>query len=358
MQLKEINSLNPQPNEIETLLTEEKILENSEALLRDTTKLDEILYGDDNSIHNQLFASHLLDCRSVIDDVNQHVQSYQSKIEFNPIHLEELRERSVALNQLRKKYGGSLEQVLAYKEKIEKEVSLVENFDEEIAKLKNEIANIRLRLNERALQLSFKRQEVASQLSHLIELKLKELGIANSTFHVDFKKSENINGDVSFEGKTYEVNASGLDTIEFLISTNIGESLKPLIKVASGGEISRIMLAIKSILAKSSQLPVLVFDEIDTGISGKIAQAVGFSLKKLSNYHQLIVITHLPQVAAMKETHFRVEKSIQGERTYTTVKQLSDAEHEAEVATLLAGATITEASLRSAKELIHASRNI
>jgi DNA repair protein RecN (Recombination protein N) len=138
----------------------------------------------------------------------------------------------------------------------------------------------------------------------------------------------------------------------------LGEDPKPLVKVASGGEISRVMLALKSVLAKSDRLPILVFDEIDTGISGKIAQTVGLSMKELSRYHQIIAITHLPQIAALADVHFRVHKESENGRTVSKVEQLSHEEHQYEVARLLSGASVTEATLKSAQELIAAGRNI
>ncbi|NTW50954.1 MAG: DNA repair protein RecN, partial [Chlorobiales bacterium] len=194
------------------------------------------------------------------------------------------------------------------------------------------------------------------RLSRAIVEELKRLGISEGQFEVDFSHTEQPNGDIIIDGSRYETTHSGYDHVEFLISTNLGEDPKPLVKVASGGEISRIMLAMKTVLAKSERLPILVFDEIDTGISGKIAQVVGFSIKELSRYHQIIVITHLAQIAALGQSHFRVRKETVKQRTISVVEHLNPEDHQKEVARLLSGTEITDASLRSAQELIDASK--
>jgi DNA repair protein RecN (Recombination protein N) len=157
---------------------------------------------------------------------------------------------------------------------------------------------------------------------------------------------------VLVNGNKYSCNSKGIDEVEFYISTNPGEDLKPLAKVASGGEVSRIMLALKSVLAKNEKLPLLIFDEIDTGVSGRIAQKVGSALKKLADFHQVISITHLPQIAGLADIHFSVEKTSSGERVVSSIKRLDDTERVKEVAKLMSGEDITESTMKSAKELM------
>ncbi len=378
-QIREIDAVAPEENEEEALITEQNVLENSEKLFSETSHIHEILYGADDSVHNRLvqvrnllqdlaridksFSEPAADAHSaqvLVDEITKFVQSYNSRLEFNAERLEEVRERLVALQTLKRKYGegNSLQKVLSYRKKIGEELSMATNFHEEISKIEKSVRQAQSALSEIAIRLSQKRREVAKRLSRAVVEELAKLGIPNAKFEVAFKHEEHPSGDIFYEGKHYTAFPNGLDQIEFKLSTNLGEDPKPLVKVASGGEISRVMLALKSVLAKSDRLPILVFDEIDTGISGKIAQTVGLSMKELSRYHQIIAITHLPQIAALADVHFRVHKESENGRTVSKVEPLSHEEHQYEVARLLSGASVTEATLKSAQELIAAGRNI
>jgi DNA repair protein RecN (Recombination protein N) len=213
--------------------------------------------------------------------------------------------------------------------------------------------------SELAQRLSSKRREVAGRLNKQVANVLKELGISNGSFEVEIKnrplnlESRRAGNAYVRLGKDYlETTPRGIDFVEFYISTNIGEDVKPLSKVASGGEISRVMLALKMILAKSDRLPLLVFDEIDIGISGRMAQKVGVCLKSLSNFHQIIAITHLPQIAGLADTHYVVEKFVDKKRATTGIRKLDLEERVREIAKLMSGEEITEASLRGARELM------
>jgi DNA repair protein RecN (Recombination protein N) len=376
-QIKEIDDVNPLPGEIDKLEAELKILENAEKLYESTTRLYEILYDSETSIHDQLVVvrnqfqdlsqidksfeairEESESAKAVIDEITRFVQSYSSKIDFNPQRLEEIRERLGVLTMFKKKYGGSLEAAIEYREKIGKEFALAENFDQEIQKLESNAESARARVSEIAERLSTKRREVAERVTKSITGVLGEIGIEKSKFEVEIANREYKTEDGGLKplaklGKNfYETSDKGFDFVEFYISTNVGEEPRPLAKVASGGEISRIMLALKTILAKSDRLPLLVFDEIDTGISGRIAAKVGRSLKNLSGFHQIIAITHLPQIAGMADTHFRVEKVVKGKRAATQVSKLSDEDRILEVAKLLSGDDVTQASISGAKELI------
>jgi DNA repair protein RecN (Recombination protein N) len=375
-QIKEIDAVSPVLGEEDKLENELKILENSEKLHESTSQLYDILYQNDDSISGRLdnvriqleklsqidktFEQMLGDLKSaeaVVDELVTSIRNYNSKIEFNPERLEEIRNRLGAITLLKKKYGGSIEAVVKHREKIGQEVALAENFESEIKKIKNLLDGKRKTASEFAKKLSEKRQEGAKKVNREIVKVLTELGIENSKFEV---KIENLplqnandkNGVVRLGKEFYETTSKGIDVVEFYISTNVGEDVKPLVKVASGGEISRIMLALKTILAKSERLPLLIFDEIDIGISGRIAQAVGLSLKNLSKFHQIIAITHLPQIASMADTHYVVEKAEDGKRSFTQMKKLELKERIHEVAKLLSGKEVTEAGLKSARELI------
>lgn len=378
-QMQEIDTVAPQAGEEEQLEAELKILENAELLYTATGKIYEMLYEGEQSIHDMLvlvrnqlhdlagidrqFESGAKESDSVvaiISELAKFTQSYNAKIEFNPERLEAIRQRLGKLALLKRKYGGSVESMLVHREKIGQEAALAENFDEIMGKLSANVEAARLECSTLSQRLTSKRNETAKKIDKGIVAELLKLGIQNPAFVTRINQVEIENGSASAQfikagRKSIALNARGCDDVEFLISTNLGEDVKPLVKVASGGEVSRIMLALKSILAKSDRLPVLIFDEIDVGVSGRVAQAVGVSLKALSSFHQVIAITHLPQIAGLADTHFSVSKSEDGRRTRTTMQKLSLDERVQEVAKLMSGAEVTESGVRSARELMHVS---
>jgi DNA repair protein RecN (Recombination protein N) len=373
-QIKEIDDLSPEAGEEDRLETELKILENSEHLHEVTERLYQSLYEGENAVNDQLVIARnqledlaaidnnfeeskkeLNSALAIISELAKFVQAYNSKIEFNPERLEEIRTRLGKLTLLKKKYGGSLDAVLSHREKIGKEVALAQNFQEEIAKLQAKFVAERKKCSELAFRLTTKRQEAAKKIEKGIVQTLAELGIAKGRFEV--KISNNTANDrdraAVVSGKeAFQATPNGIDDVEFYISTNVGEDVKPLVKVASGGEVSRIMLSLKKILSKTARLPLMIFDEIDTGVSGRIGQAVGKNLKNLSQFHQVIAITHLPQIAGFADLHYVVEKSEEKKRVSTSVRKLQDGERVVEVARLMSGETVTDAALQGARELI------
>ena len=388
-QIKEIDAIEPRTGEESDLENELRILENSEKLYEATSQLYQSLYegestrsGSENiggqsvydlllKARNQLedlaeidktFDDIKNECASaaaIIGELTKFIQSYNSKIEFNPERLEQIRERLGQITLLKKKFGGSLDAVIGHREKIGKEFAMAENFESEIRKLNEYIERERKTCSAAAQRLSAKRRELVSKIGRSVCAELAKLGIANAQFDVkiDNRVVEKLDGKadgayVKLGRDFYDATQSGIDFIEFYLSTNVGEDVKPLAKVASGGEISRIMLALKTILAKADRLPLLVFDEIDVGISGRIAQAVGKSMKSLSQFHQVIAITHLPQIAGFADCHFAVEKSESKQRTSSTIRKLEEEERIREVARLLSGEEVTESSLIGAREMI------
>jgi DNA repair protein RecN (Recombination protein N) len=388
-QIKEIDAVDPRAGEEGDLESELRILENSEKLYDATSQLYQSLYEGEsvqqssetssgNSVYdlllkarNQLedlseidtsFEDIKNECASaaaIVGELTKFIQSYNSKIEFNPERLEQIRERLGQLTLLKKKYGGSLDAVIGHREKIGKEFAMAENFENEIRKLTESMELERKTCSAAAQRLSAKRRELVGKISKSVCSELAKLGIPNAQFdvkidnHILEKADNKTNGVyVKFGRDLYEAMPSGIDFVEFYLSTNAGEDVKPLAKVASGGEISRIMLALKTILAKADRLPLLVFDEIDVGISGRIAQAVGKSMKNLSEFHQVIAITHLPQIAGFADCHFAVEKSESKHRTSSTIRKLEEEERIREVARLLSGEEVTETSMNGARELL------
>ena len=378
-QAHEIDAVGPRAGEEEDLETELRILENSERLFSETGELYTQLYEGDHSVRdllvvarNQLhalaeidprFADAARECSSaeaIVSELAKFIQSYNARVEFTPDRLEQVRERLGRLAFLKKKYGGSLERVVAHREELRGELALAENFEQVIARLDVEVRDARHACAQIADRLSAKRHDIARKIDKATVQELGKLGIAQARFSTRIAQ-ENVPADgdsplpagaVRRGNTSVLLNARGYDVVEFYISTNVGEEEKPLSRVASGGEVSRIMLALKSILAKNDRLPVLIFDEIDVGVSGRIAQAVGASLKALAGFHQVIAITHLPQIAGFADVHFAVSKHEHDGRAVTTLRRLSLDEQVREVARLMSGAEVTEAGLAGARELM------
>lgn len=373
-QIKEIDAVEPKENEDEEISNELKVLENAEETLELTNKLYKALYDDEDSAYDKLMkAKNVISSLTKIDrkvaekesdfnstlaslfEIAEYFRNYRDNIDLEPEHLEELRERLSAINMLKKKYGGTLKLVLEHRERIGKEYDLAENFAEKIKELENKLLVVRTKCGDIAKEISQRRSEIAQNLKTEIEKSLSYLGIEDARFETTIKQVEITDNKTNYiiaDEKKYKFNSRGFDEVEFLISTNIGEDPKPLTKVASGGEVSRIMLALKSILAKNDKLPILIFDEIDVGISGRIAQKVGQTLKSLASFHQIIAITHLPQIASLADAHYAVSKGKSGDRMVSNIQKLSKQESIKEVAKLLSGEEVTEASLKSAKELM------
>ena len=258
---------------------------------------------------------------------------------FDEEEQNKIEERLDLINSLKRKYGNTVEEILEYKEKVNQEIFEIENLEGYILKLKSELKKIEKEMLEIARTLNSIRNKYAEILSKKINNELKDLEMKNAKFgiSVEFSKENNFN-------------SNGLDKVEFVISTNVGEDAKSLIKIASGGEMSRIMLAIKSVLADIDQIPVIVFDEIDTGISGVAANATGEKMKNISKTHQVICVTHLASIAAKGEYNYFVCKEVENEKTRTKVKQLNEEEVLKEIARISSG-TVTDISINHAKEL-------
>jgi DNA repair protein RecN (Recombination protein N) len=375
-QIQEIDEVDPKEGEEEELQAERRVLENAEQLYASTSGLYEMLYESEDAVHDQLvvarnelqdlariddaFEEQLEEIKSaqiIVSELANFLQDYNAHIEFDPERLNAIRERMTELERLKRKYGGSLEAVLEHRKEIGEQYELAEDFEGNLERLELEIEKAQDTLSDAALRLSSKRREVADRIEDAIVRELGELGMPDSQFEVRFTHKEDPEGWIrTDEDTTYRAYANGMDRVEFFISTNVGVDPMPLTDVASGGEISRIMLALKQILAKSERLPILVFDEIDTGISGDMARRVGESMHDLARYHQIITITHLPQIAALGDVHFKVEKVVEDERTKTTIRRLDEEEQAAQVATLISGADITDAALENARELMAAGR--
>ena len=243
-----------------------------------------------------------------LQDISREIRNYKENIDFEPYELEQIELRVDEINNLRRKYGDSIEDIFNYYEKMKSRLEEILNRDEKVEELKLEIIRLEKTLKNKADELTKARKEVALRLEEVLLVELKSLNMKNVVFKVNFEETV--------------FNMKGQDDIEFMISFNLGEDIKPIYKVASGGEMSRFMLAFKTILADIDQIDTLVFDEIDTGISGIAAQIVGEKLSNIGKKKQIICITHLPQIAATADTHYCIEKSTSNERTFTTIRRL------------------------------------
>jgi len=370
-QLNEITRASLSVEEEEKLSTEKKILENSEALFQIASMVFQELYDIDGSIIERLsltkkelekggeydprFKEHIENLDSALlqlNDSSRFLQGYKDSLNFDPEKLEKIRERLNLINSLKKKYGQSVEEVLSYADKIKVDLEKIENRDELIQETEQEIKDLRQILKKDSMLLSDKRKEKGSELARKIKKELSFLGMERCDFEVKISQREEENGLLEINGKRYYVDEKGLDQVEFYVSPNPGEELKPLAKIASGGEISRIMLALKSVLAKSDQIPTMIFDEVDVGIGGEIAEAVGKRMKTLSSTHQIICITHLQQIASQADYHFKVYKEVSKNRTIAKIKLLSREERIKEIARMIGGKKISDLSLEHAAEMI------
>jgi DNA repair protein RecN (Recombination protein N) len=368
-QLQEIIGANLKPLEDEELLKEKKRLAAGEKLVHSLEDAYRSLVGEQRGIDWVSNAmSHLesvLQYDEELKDTHQMVEnafyqleeaarlvrSYRDTIEFDPERLMQIESRLDEINRLKRKYGLSVDEILEYGASIEDELDHMENRETRIEELQKKVKEIALDLAVEAMELSQIRKQIAAELSAAIEQELKDLHMSRARFEIAVHQQEDEDG-VEVDGHRVRVTAKGIDTVEFLIAPNPGEPLRPVSKIASGGELSRIMLAMKTILADAENIDTMIFDEVDTGVSGRAAQAIAEKLVRVSRKRQVLSITHLPQVASMADMHLRIEKHMNEEETETKVTALSYDERVIELARMLGGAQVTETTKNNARELL------
>jgi DNA repair protein RecN (Recombination protein N) len=275
---------------------------------------------------------------SSIDDIYREISSYQSQIEFSQQKIDDVLVRLDTINKIKKKYGKTLSEINNFLRSIKMESILIETRDEEVKKIRMRVAEVEQKITKQAEELSSQRRKAAVSLKERILEILTQLGMKKADFEIRLT-----NKDIGENGK---------DDVEFYISTNPGEELKPLRKIASGGEISRITLSFKTLLSDIDRIPTIIFDEVDTGIGGRIAEAVGRLLAKVSEKHQIICITHLPQISVFADNHILVKKEIKGKETFTRVVKLDEEMKKLEIARMLGGQEITEKTMEHAAEYL------
>ena len=354
-QLKEIENSNLKLGEDIKLQEEHNIMKNSEKLQENLEIIDQSLNNQaiesvSNSIRalekisscGEVYQDKLSELKNVyyeIQELARDISGMKEDIFFDEQERNNVEARLDEIFSLKRKYGNSIEEILAYKEKLEKEISEIENLDEINNKLKQEREIVKKQMVDLCTQMNVLRNKYAEVLSRKINNELKDLELNNAVLRVDVEKLAND-----------KFNLNGLDKVEFMICTNKGEEEKELSKIASGGEMSRIMLAIKTVLADVDKVLTLVFDEIDTGISGKAARAVGKKLKTISKNHQVMVVTHSASIAAKGEYNYFIKKEVKDDKTYTNIKLLSELETIREIARISSG-DITDISMAHAREL-------
>jgi len=360
-QINEIEAAALSKDEYEDLLRQREIYRNSEKIYNNLNLSYEKLHdGSVNAVDLIGMASKELSEISKYDetlseyseiverimyelqDTCRDLRNYKENIDFEPYELEQIEVRVDEINNLRRKYGDTIEDILKYKDEISSRLEDIVNRDEMSESLKNKMVELEEELSKKAYSLTKVRQEVALDLEQAILSELKSLDMKGVSFKVNFAQS------------TYS--QSGNSEVEFMISFNLGEDLKPIYKVASGGEMSRFMLAFKTILADIDEIDTIVFDEIDAGISGIAAQVVGEKLHNIAKKKQILCITHLPQIAANADTHFCISKNSDQNRTYTTIKKLKNEESINEIARLIAGSNITDTTIEHAREIVNLTK--
>lgn len=366
--LKEIDEAAIRPGEDEVLLDEKRVFNSIQKLTEYARGAYESLYGKTGSVQEGLrgIIANIREIKKIDRGLNLSEQDldavyyqfeesamilreYIKNLSYDPARLEAIDDRLDLLGKLKRKYGRTLDEVSKKRNEIEKELKAISSVDEEIEQISKEMEAQKTEMLKKAKLLSQQRRESATILTKAIEDEIHTLRMENAVFKVIFGKSSSGQDAPTF-------NPRGIDEIEFYLTTNVGEMEKPLNRIASGGELSRIMLAVKKVLAKTGSVGTLIFDEVDSGIGGAVAEDVGKRLKDVSQHHQILCITHLPQIACFGDKHYRVAKTVSDERTVTSVDVLSEAERLDEIARMLGGAELTKKTRTHAREMLELSR--
>ncbi|HOJ76731.1 MAG TPA: DNA repair protein RecN [Bacillota bacterium] len=375
-QIDEIEQMKLIIGEDEDLLKEKEILGSSEKLYEAATLSYQALYdnqsgkaviellaeaerslsqvaGIDQRLAGILETIRETACQA--EEASRELRDYQEQIQFDPERLNMIEERLDEINKLKRKYGASIAEILLFLDRCKQELADLNNSEERSHNLELEVQELRVRLGNLAETLTKYREAGALKLEHAIMEQLADLNMAKTQFKIGINQLDadtDTDTGVPYQGRKVQINATGADRLEFLVSPNPGESLKPLTKIASGGELSRLMLALKAILAELDQIPTMVFDEIDVGIGGRTAQAVAEKMALIGRARQVICITHLPQIASMAKNHFYIEKQVDGERTKVSVRGLMMNERIDELARMLGGAEVTDTTRQHAREML------
>jgi DNA repair protein RecN (Recombination protein N) len=370
-QAGEISNARLRPEEEEELQAKKNILVHAEKLYQGCLEGEELLYEGDDALVGRLgrYGSKLRDLASIdsglkstvdlvdsalaqLIEANSELRRYGERVHFEPGALEQIEDRLEVIRRLKRKYNGSVQDILGMQIKIEEELQALQHSEEEIPQLERRFEATRQAAWEAAGILSLERNKVAKRLKKEMEKEVKGLGMPETLFEIRLLELDEKQDEPPFLVGGKKLTEQGIDEIEFYFSPNPGEPAKPMAKIASGGELSRLMLAIKSLVLGPGEIPTLLFDEVDAGIGGSVAETVGKKLKRVASSHQVICVTHLPQIAALADTHHVVLKDVVRGRTVTTVRGLKGNERVNEVARMLGGIKITDKTRRHAEEMV------
>jgi DNA repair protein RecN (Recombination protein N) len=373
-EVNEINAARPQPGELEKLKDEFKVMQNSERIYESLSAAYASIAGDASSA-SDVVSRAVGDLRAVsdisdeyrsmeesasealymIDELSGTLRAKLDSLDFSEQAINDAIARIDVLDRLVSKYGGSIESVLEYRDRAEEKLTNIENIGEKKERLARELSDAGSALASASLELSGLRRDAAKELEEGVTKQLKELNFPDAVFSVSFSADRSGDGPGK-EIDPADFSENGIDELEFMLSANRGQPSLPVAKFASGGEMSRVMLALKSVVGRFDGIPTMIFDEIDAGVSGVTASIVGEKLKRMADGRQIICITHLSQIAAFADHHYMIEKRSDDSDTYTTLTELTDGERVREIARLIGGSTVTATTMDSARELIEASK--
>ena len=374
-QMEEIARAALEPGEEEQLKEKRNILMHAEKLYQGCKEGEELLYEGDEAVAGRVGryaarlkelaridsalspAVELLDSASAqLEEAAALLRRHTAQVRFDPAEQEEMEARLAEIGRLKRKYSGTIEDIIRRAEEIAAQLKGLERGAEEIPALERAVEQERRSAWEAAEALARERRKAAVKFKKEMEKELAALGMAGTSFEARFADDAETPDAPPFAAGGKKLTERGIDQVEFYFSPNPGEPVKPLARIASGGELSRLMLAIKSLALARGEIPTLLFDEVDAGIGGRVAEIVGQKLKKVAAAHQVICVTHLPQIAALADAHYAVEKEVARGRTFTRVKRLGERERVAEVARMLAGVKVTDKAMRHAEEMVKSSR--
>ncbi|MCY4486642.1 MAG: DNA repair protein RecN [Deltaproteobacteria bacterium] len=370
-QADEIEDARLEPGEEDALLDRRRLIVHSEKLYQTCKEGESLLYEDDNAVVGALgrFLPRLRDMAEIdgtlseavtllegsvaqLDEAAAAIRQYADRLHFDPRELERLEDRLAEINRLRRKYRASVEEILALAERAREELTAIDRGEESLAALTREFEAARDAAWKLAEELSRLRRRAAKTLQRRMEQETAQIGLPNTTFEVRFRARADTRDQPPFVMGDRRIGPDGVDDIEFFFSPNPGHEVRPLARIASGGELSRLMLALKSVVLSGSEIPTLLFDEVDAGIGGGVAEMVGRKLATVAQSRQVICVTHLAPIAALARSHYVVEKTVDRGRTFTTVRKLEEAERVRELARMLAGVEVTAQAERHAAEML------
>ena len=373
-QLEEIDKASLVINEDKDLEEEEMVLRNAEKIIETMGKANFVLYeggpeqvsvrdslsevsidlGEISSLDRRIekIRENLKEIGYQFEDIVNEIVKYKDEIELDSQKLKEVEGRLNLINSLKSKYGSTVEGILEYRQKMCQELEDIDYSEEKVRNLREEIDSLENKISAISHHLNVNRRKIAEDLEEMVIRELEDLNMKKCQFKVSINNYEDDNG-IEVEGKKYKVGPKGIDDIEFMISPNVGERLRPLARIVSGGEVSRIMLALKSILSEVDQVPTLIFDEIDSGVGARLGEVIAQKLRKLSEKRQVICVTHLPQIACRAGRHFYVEKYVLNNQTEIKLNEMRDEERVKEIARMLDGSQMSEITIQHAQKMLN-----